>query len=682
MKRHLIFALFALFTMPAAAATVQQDFDAAQAKLDAQDFYGARNAFMTLLSRFPPNAKGAAVSVVRAKLGSALIATNEPEAAAPMLEAALPGLKATTPGEAELRAQARFDLGRAEEARGLLDVAAGHYRAALALAAFPPSSPGDIGIRASLARTLIWSDPDEARRQLNALLDLPPTQLGGDARALVLTLRGRVELNDGKPAWAKSWFTKAADATGGSTTRKVSVADVRIRGDLALANQALGDSEAVVKNLSFAGATGDVGLFLRKAVEYPLPACAPLTGLAPDATAIVEFGIGDDGRVSGVTPIYATRGIGAAATGRDEGPEVLFTRAVRDWYWRPADLKELEGFWRQAVRVQLRCFTQRPQEASIESRFAAEFADWHTKIGAAPMPALEDNDAKALVAITAELARREAAHGTTALQLLPALTALGGNSAASWEDRRAATQRWLIIAAPLSPPSDLVLAVRLADIGLAGLAPHNWVNHAAQARRYDADIQRQLEALLAEAEAGGRGDSRVTQLTRQSLANFLLSAKQPAAAKAQFNRIVATPESALPAGDPIRQQALLRLADEAARSGDRETAEQSLASTGLAPEQCALIDVKPQGVNNRIASETIPNLARRWSSSGMVRLGYDITAEGRPVNVRTIIASPPFIFNEAMEKAVESFRYKPVFRPNNTIGCSGYTQPVSVRVVG
>lgn len=661
MKLRLLFALFALFAMPAVAATIQQDFDAAQAKLDAQDFYGARDAFTTLLARFPAGAKGASVSVVRARLGNALIATNDPDAAVPLLEAALPGLKATTPAEAELRATAWFDLGRALEASGALDAAAGQYRQALDLKAFAVDSPVDIGMRAALARTLIWSNPGEARRLLDGLLALPPAQLSGDSRGLVLTLRGRVELNNGDPAAAKRWFEQAATSAGGEMTRQINVADMRIRGDLALANYALGDMKGVSRAMHYAGAGGDLPTIFSSARNTSLPACAPLTGLAPDAVAVVEFGLGDDGRVANVTPIYARRGAGEARRGEDTGPEVLFTEAVRGWFW-PGDVaRKMPGFWRQVIRVELRCLTQRsgsPLMASFEPAFAA----WYGTQGIAPASLGEGNDAVRLPAIKAELARRTQAFGPSSPQLLPLLLQLVANESAPDAERLAAARSFQLILQDSKAPAELVLLAQL-------------FTQQAASRNYP-EVIANLGPLLKKAEAEGLGETRAAMMVRIMLANTLVSMGSGGKAQPLYEAIAAAPQGVLPDNDPIRQQALLRRADYAARKGDAATANDAIAATGLAPEQCALVDVRPEKINGVITEEAFPTLARDWGNSGYVKTGFDITVEGKPKDVRTVIASPPFIFGPDTERAIARFRYRPVFRPGNKVGCTSQTQPV------
>jgi tetratricopeptide (TPR) repeat protein len=666
MRRSLFFVLFALFTMPAAAATVQQDFDAAQAKLDAQDYAGARDAFTALLERFPQGSTGKAASLVRARLGNALIATNDPDAAVPMLEAALPGLKPTTPAEAELAALARFDLGRAEEALGALDLAARQYRTALDLKAFSPDSPTDIGLRASLARTLIWSDPAEARRLLDALLALPPANLKGDSRALVMTLRGRVELNNGNPAEARRWFNNAATAAGGGATVNVTVADVRIRGDLALAHILTGNTVEAQRFVALSGAGQLLAQGLAIASERPLPSCAPASGIAPDAVAVVEFGIADDGRSYAVTPIYASRGSGTPSG--DDRTEIAFVQAVRNWSWTPDQMTELDPFWRQAVRVEMRCQMPRNESDAVTDSFTAELRAWQDAQGILPNPAYQGSDASLLPKVRAELARREAEYGPTSPQLLPALAAVSSNVAAPYKERMAAWSRiGPILVASKAPPS-VIMMHRISDIG----RPVE-IRDVPAAQK---DMHAAFAALLNDMNKTGMGNSRAAMLVRLRLAELDEDMKDATGARTQLEMIAGAPESQLPADDPIRIAALLRISNQAAAARDTVTAASALAATGLAPEQCALIDVQPQPINRSIGSREFPNEARWWSSEGFVMIAHDITADGATTNVRTLLALPPFAFSQVTEKAVARFRFQPVFRPGNSIGCAGATQSV------
>lgn len=671
--RHLAFPLAALLAAaPALAGTIQQDFDAAQTLLDAGKAAEARDAFTALLGRFAPNSQSMAANLVRARLGNALLATSDAETAEPLLVTASTGFKGSDDTSIEERGVALYDLGRAREYQGKLDSAGKAFAQVRDAKLFPADSAGDIGLRAALARTLIWSNPDEARRLLDGLLALPPEKLGTskDTRALVQTLRGRVELNNGNPGEARRWLSEAARTAGGAETQRVSVTDVRIRGDLALANYKLGKMDEVQKFVAYSGAGSLSAEGLTLAADMPLPACSPATSLAPDAVAVVEFAIGSDGRVSGATPIYASRGSGIATPGViDDGPEVQFPAAVRRWVWNTAAVAKLNPFWRQSVRVEVRCFTRGPKDNSVSLSFARDFGAWAQSAGVRPMPSLPDNDATALPLVRAELQRREAADGAQSVQLVPVLTALGNNDAAPPRDRVAARARRIDVMVAAKAPAAIVDIARMGTI----YDDHDGGRTLSDNARTQRDG---ASPILAAQLAEGRGDSRVAMWSRLELAEAHDALKAPDKAKPLLETIVAAPTNVLPEGDPIRTAALLRLANIAAAARDSAAAAQALAATGLSPEQCALIDVKPQPINASIGSSAFPGEAMRWGTGGYAKVGHDITADGHTTNVRTIIAAPPFVFGPPTEKAVARFRYQPVFRPDNSVGCSGNVQSV------
>jgi hypothetical protein len=285
------------------------------------------------------------------------------------------------------------------------------------------------------------------------------------------------------------------------------------------------------------------------------------------------------------------------------------------------------------------------------------------------MPQLPDNDATALPLIRAELERREAADGAQSVQLVPALTALGNNDAAPPKERVAARGRRIDVMVAAKAPPEIVDIARMGSI-----------YDDYDSGRLQSDIARAqrdgVSPILAAQLAEDRGDSRIAMWSRLELAEAHDTLKAAEKAKPLLETIVAAPTSVLAEGDPIRTAALLRLANIAAAARDSEAAARALAATGLSPEQCALIDVKPQAINASIGSSAFPGEAVRWGTGGYAKVGHDITADGHTTNVRTIIAAPPFVFGPPTEKAVARFRYQPVFRPDNSVGCSGNVQSV------
>jgi hypothetical protein len=648
-----------------AQTTVQQDFDAADAALQKRDFMKARELFTALLERLSPRGGSRAGALVRARLGTALLRTGDAAAAEPHLRSAVQTLgKPEDRGEREV---ARDELAAALEAQGRLREAAEAYGQVMQAGIYEAGGPLDIALRASLARTLLWQDPEAAARLVDGLLAMPPQTHGKsrDGMALVHTLKGRVELNAGRPEAALKWFRLAATKAGGSETTRVSLTDIQIRGDLAIAYHLLGRDEELQRAVAFSGAGSLVDEGLGTASSTALPPCAPAGWLKPEDFAVIEFGIADDGRVTRAAPVFAS---GATPDARTAVAEA-FTQAVQRWWWTVDRATALDPFWRQAVRVEVRCFTEGPGGNPFLASFEPAKTAWYAERAIRPMPPLPANEAQALPAIQAELARREGGDG---LQLIPALDALAANSAAPMADRRAAVARLIDLLEAAKAPRDLIVLARIDQVKYEeGVRPRR-----QQAERTRAPLGR----LLVEAEAAGATDDRGTNLTRLELATMQRILGQPSEARAMLERVVATPESRLAKADPIRVHALLTLADLAAAQGDIGAASEATAATGLTPEQCAIVGVKPLPINRRVSASVFPEAAIRWGTGGFTRVGFDITADGRTTNVRTVIASPPFIFREASEAGISRFRYEPTFRPGSGLGCTGSATNLNFQV--
>ncbi len=645
------------------AGTIQQDFDAAQALLDAGKAAEARDAFTALLKRFRDASRSRSANVVRLRLGTALAALGETEAAEPQLAAAAAAL--TQPADREEQAYARYRLAAIAESYGKIDSAARGYREVLDSGAMAADTPQGISLRAALARTLIWSAPDEARQLADALLALPPEKLAkGDTRALVESLRARIDLNNGRPYLARRRLLAAAGIAGGATTLRINAADMRVRGDLLIASHLTDNREEIAKFVAFSGA----GYLLKAGLATPtdrnLPACAPLTTVATDAVAVIEFSIAETGKVYGVTPVYAAAGAGGRAAGDDTGPESVFVQAVRSWSWRADEAAKVEPFWRQVIRMEIRCQTGRGGFDPVDAAFYRAETEWYDRVGLVPAAAAGSSDAASLPVHLAELQAREKAHGTAAAELIPVLRVIGWNQAAAPDVQDQARRRRLALLKAAAAPA---AAIGIVEIGLA-IDPFYRSRNPADANMAE------LRRLVAHYDAAG--ETRLAMLARLRLAEVHLWERQRDTAAAVLADIVAAPETQLSAADPIRTAALLRRADVAAQQKDLATATAALAATGLTAAQCALVDVRPSPLNNSVTAKSFPQLALRYATSGAVGVGYDITADGRTTGVRTVWAMPPFLFDADTEAAIAKFRFTPMFRPGSSTGCTGSVQAV------
>jgi hypothetical protein len=642
---------------PATQPTIQQAFESAQSAYDAGRIVEARQQFEALLGRLK-SSKSRSGALVKARLGAALVLDGEHEAALPLLTEALAGFTAPTEQDRGERAATLADRARANEALGLFGAAAADWQAAIDTGAVAPGSPGGAVLRAGVARSLIWADPSAARTLIDSLIaTVPQTPDSKDQRALVHLLRGRVELNDGAPREALVHFRKAAQLAGGASTTRINLADMQVRGDLAIAYHLTGNVEEQQRLVAYSGAGSLLSEGLGRAAAVPLPACGDESGLAPGDVAVVEFAIGADGRVRSAVPVYAARADGRRDSA-DGGPATQFVQAVRGWFWRPADVAKLEPFWRQAVRVELRCSNSRSSQDLVHASFVPAQAEALAAIGVRSVALPEGTDAAALPQLKAELQRRIGAHGPQSPELVVPLQVLSYNGAAEPAERIG----WL--------------EQRLAILEKAGLAPDLLALERAQLAQMrpmgnkpsPKAVRDELIPLLA-AEEAARPMARSTNYLRLQLAETQDKMGARAQATQLLQAIVATPTEALGRADPIRTSALLRLSNIAAARKDMSAAAEALAATGLSPEQCALVDVRPLPENKSVSSGAFPEQARRWNTGGLTRVEYDILPDGRTDNVRTVLSSPPFVFGKATEESARRFRFQPVFRPGNPAGC-------------
>jgi len=102
-------------------------------------------------------------------------------------------------------------------------------------------------------------------------------------------------------------------------------------------------------------------------------------------------------------------------------------------------------------------------------------------------------------------------------------------------------------------------------------------------------------------------------------------------------------------------------------------------AAGLTRAQCLLFDVRPVPTDTKTSSDDFPDEALRWGFDGYMREAFDIDADGRVGNVRTIVAYPPFVFRSAAEKAVARFRYLAPVVNGTAAGCDGHAIAVNFR---
>jgi TonB family protein len=647
MNRLLPILAMLLLAAPALAGTVQEDFNAAQAKLDAGDYPAARTGFAALLERLGAS-KSRSAMIVRNRLGETMIAMGDVEAAQPLLEAAVAGLPAGIAAAADERATALTQLARAVEEQGKLRQAHEHWQAIIAEKLLPSGSLGLLQARIGAARTGQWTQPDAAAKLLDGLLAEPESawgspQAGISGRLLVLRLKGQLAMHMGRLDEARRTLDEAGKLAGGTATLQVNLDDVQLRGDLAVLAWLNKDMARVVRLTAMAGSNmlDDGGRF---GGVGDLPPCAPTGNLAPDAMAVIEFSVRDDGRVLNVRPIYASPGSGPA----DSHPEEEFAAAVHGWSWPADQAKATNPLWRAAIRVEVRCMTQQPD--LITATLVRELEDWFKARGlATPPPA--GTAAQTRQQLIAALAAVDAAGNPEAAAAMPLLAALVQNPAHGASET-------------------LADAARLDALAERHDAP-TYLRFVAQWRtKRRGEMAGQFRRLVQLADQ--RGEARAADYLRMLRLEYSMGGGD----ESELDAIAARHGEA----DPLRTKALLMLSDRAFARGDEATAASALASTGLSPQQCALADVRPQGRNAFLTTDDFPREARAWGLSALMRVAHDVTPAGDIANVRVISARPPFAFSEQTVKRMQSWKFKPVLRGTETVGCLGRVQPIRFRL--
>ncbi|WP_197042040.1 energy transducer TonB [Sandarakinorhabdus oryzae] len=647
LQRLALLLALILSAAPAVATTVQEDFNTAQAHLDALRLADARNGFTALLNRIGLQSRSRSAMIVRARLAETMVGQGDAEEAVPLLETALTGFAAGVAADADERAGALSHLAHAEEEMGKLRAAYRHWQAVIDEKLLPETSVGMLQARLGAARTGQWTQPEQALAAVDRLLALPDSGWGDTPKAaktgqvLALRLKAQIAMRQGKLEAAKVALAQAGKLAGGTETQRVDLGDVQLRGDLALLAWLRGSETELMQYTALSGATMLDDGTRAGGRGNELPSCAPQGNLAPDAMAVVEFSVRDDGRVLNVRPIYANPGSGAA----DSHPEEEFAAAVHNWSWPADQATAVNPLWRAAIRVELRCLSTQPDV--IWASLQRDLLAWYQARGLA-WPEATGTDAERRIQLLAQLAAVDARNGPQSLAALPILVALVTNSA-------------------VGPSETAPMAERLAALATAQDAPTMVLFLAWQAgKTRDATAP-------AITRADQRGEARFADYLRLEQ----LEQRKTPNAEAVLQAIIARH----PASDPLHTRALIQLSDLAFARGAEADAAALLARTGLSPQQCALVDVKPQGKNALFSDADFPTAARIWSLSGLMRIAHDIKPSGEASNVRVVMARPPFIFSAAAVKRVTAWRFQPVLRGDASVGCVNRNFPTRFRMI-
>jgi tetratricopeptide (TPR) repeat protein len=627
------------------APTMQALFDAASAATDDGHCAEAVRDFGTLEDRSQVRRNAAVLAMIRLRKGRCLATLGRADEAAQALRDGLAGVSVTNEYRNDI-AQAHIALGRIAYARFDYPDATREFLAARDLL----SSNDRFEALIWLVRATMFDPGTDPRVYADEALALAKGL--GVSKAVVAdvkTLHARVLLNHNAQAAAYVELKQALDAEGGLTL-KVNAAMIGTRSDLALAALLNHDEDNARRYLAYTGA-GRGTPFGSAAVMAPPPCDGD--ALRPDDSAIVEFGIAADGSVGYAVPIYASRLGPIAAT---------FARAVADWSWQPEALKNIAPLFRAVTRVELRCSTAsaRPHVAAGLNR---DLDAWLASRGIIPIDT-GPRDAASVATLRAELARRRAI-SPDGIAAIPALMALGGNEVLSHAERRTAFDEAHAIATRGGAPVGATTLLAIAGGG-----------EIEPGRTEVATYREMLRRLLATPAVAA--DPRSRSIVRLLLVEASYRSPPPPDAATLLRAVADDP--ALPAHDPLRSNARVRLASLLAQSGDLAAARATYELSGVKAEQCALVDARPVLSRAGVSERDFPHEALRWGFEGWVRLEFDVAADGHIAGQRAIIAYPPRVFGPAAVVASRAWRYEQSFRPDGEAGCGGAQQQIKFTI--
>jgi outer membrane biosynthesis protein TonB len=632
---------------PQAAApvrTLQQQFDAASAALDANRCADAMRDFAAIKASAPYQRNAFLAATVDLREGRCLARLGQLDAAEAAIRRSLPAVEAKGGDFGVDVREGRMVLGEIAASRLDYDAAAREYSAAAdtskSWARIAPllrvasvlmfDRDGRALAAATEARTIAFATPELDKKQL----------------AQVQTVYARVLLNEGRHAEAYKELKDGLAKQGGLDTR-VTVSEIVTRSDLAIAALKTKDLDGARQYLAYTGAGRMADSpFVRAAVMDP-PVCDPAGGLTPEDQAVVEFGLSEDGRVVNVQPVYTTGKRPAA---------LAFARAVQDWSWRAEDAARIPPFFRQASRVEMRC-VKAPEAPSLMVPLRDATIAWLDGKGAGGQGWDDMSAAAALPLQRAAFAKAQAAN-----------------------DRPGIVRAGLALAA--SPVTDQKESESMLKAARAALGPDFPVEvraytrlMAARADDADADLRDSARALLADPEIAA---DPLSAATMRVLVAARTKAKPPADAPQLLQAVSA--DTRLPARHPLKTAALLAQANALSEAGDAGAARAAFERTGLTNEQCALVGLQPAMRSANSSASDYPDAAVRMGFEGWVRTEFDITADGRTAAPRAVIAYPPFVFDEAATGIMQGARFTSSYRPQGALACAGRQQAVSFRL--
>lgn len=626
--------------------TLQQDFDTASANATSGKCQSAVPEFEALEKNTKIRAGSLPAAAIAVRKGTCLVKIGRPDDGETAIEAGLPVLEKAGNDFVVDVAIGRSALGDAALARWDYAGAARAYQSVLALQQGKNRLPTLVKLARASAFTGGAAPLAYAEEGLKWLSAEPKPDK--DSLAAVHMIHARILLNQGRAQDAYIELKQALALSGGLTSH-TTLNEVSLRSDLAMAAMQVGRKDDARLYLAYSGAGRIAKSPFASAVSMDPAICGQETGLRPEDIAVVEFSIADNGSVAAAQTVYSRGGQAVAAA---------FARAVSQWYWRPEDIAAIPPFYRVLTRVELRCSNVLGESPGVNGPIRQRFLEWAK--GRFPASTTTTSNLADAVQVAHQYVKDSAGKGDLEGQIA-ALAWLAYAEPASSQKRVAMADEALVLTGKAAVPQEVVNWIRLVRLG-AGEAGSGSPTKAG------------LYAALALSE-----DAAVAKdaLATNTLRLHATSARRGVQIKeAPALLMTVAQDNRLPEHHPLRQLAWLRLANLTAATGDRTKAQSYFANTGLTAQQCALLGVAPALKRAGVGSEDYPMAALMMGFEGWVRLEFDITADGRTINARPIVAYPPLVFVDAATGMMKDFRYEASYTPDNHLACSANRETI------
>ncbi|WP_313809565.1 energy transducer TonB [Sphingobium sp.] len=316
-----------------------------------------------------------------------------------------------------------------------------------------------------------------------------------------------------------------------------------------------------------------------------------------------------------------------------------------------------------ATPVTVRCRTGVSPDYIGGSRGSGIIPRWVISEGLYPAYTdTDERDAK-INELQAQLAQREGRFGSNSPALLPILSQLiemyGSNDKTGPDDLRRAVQlhqQQLTIGEQAKAPA-AYLAYSKVWIALAQLA----LGESDPSLAYQ-QVQASTDLLLLDDQMA----PAAARLATEALAeNAPGSVQQKLALAEHVAKILA---GKLKKDDPTLEALQLKIA-----LFKRDTLGTPV---GGSNRICQFADEQPKRLSGDITTEDYPVEAISAAMGGLTTMEFDITSDGTPKNLRSIVSSPPGLFDALTAEKLSAFRFAPAKFKRSPAQCVGYSQQV------